>query len=95
MAVISFKAGIGNVNVLEQIGRKYTTCGPLLLNDTTAAVIEAIEEQCHHDATNIKLRILQRWMKGEGIKLVTWSTLTKVLRDVGLSELAREIEQNL
>ena len=83
------------MNVLEQIGRKYNTFGPLVLNDTTAAVIETIEEQCHHDATNINPKILRRWMKGEGTEPVTWSTLTKVLRDVRLSELAREIEQNL
>ena len=94
-AMISFKTAVESINIAECIGMKYSMLGPLLLNDTTGAVTEAIEGQCHHNAVNINLKILQKWISGGGIQPVTWSTLTKVLRDVGLAELAREIEQNL
>ena len=93
--MLSFKTATGSINVAEQIGRKYSMLGPLLLNDTRGTVTEAIKAQCHHDAADINLTILQRWINGGGIQPVTWTTLTKVLRDVGLAVLAREIEQNL
>ena len=94
-SLIHFKTTDRSINIAERIGRKYSMLGPLLLNDITGAVTGAIEGQCHHDAVNINLKILQKWISGGGIQPVTWSTLTKALRDVGLAELAREIEQNL
>ena len=93
--MLSFKTATGSINVAEQIGRKYSMLGPLLLNDNRGTVTEAIKAQWHHDAADINLAILQRWINGGGVQPVTWTTLTKVLRDVGLAELAREIEQNL
>ena len=74
---------------------KYSMLGPLLLDDIRGTLTEAIIVQCHHDAANINLTILQKWINGGGIQPLMWSTLTKVLKDVGLAELAREIEQNL
>ena len=56
--------------------------------------MEAIEWQYHRNAADINLEILQRWVNGRRIQPVMWSTLTKVLRTVGLAELARDIEQN-
>ena len=83
-----------SLDVVELIGRKYSMFGPLLLNDTTGAVTEAIEGQCQRNAAEINVRILRRWINGGGIQPVTWSTLTNVLREVGLAELAKDIEQN-
>ena len=40
----------------------------------------------------INLEILQEWINGRGRQPVSWATLTEVLRDVGLSELASDIE---
>ena len=79
----------------EQIGVKYKTFGIQLLEDATGAVTDAIERKCLLDAAEINMRIIQCWITGQGKKPITWSTLTQVLRDIQLSELADEIELNL
>ena len=38
------------------------------------------------------MEILQEWINGRGRQPVSWATLTEVLRDVELSELASDIE---
>ena len=38
------------------------------------------------------MEILQQWISGRGRQPVSWETLTEVLRDVELGELASEIE---
>ena len=79
---------------MKEIGTKYNMFGPLLLNDTRGAATKAIEKQCNNDATAINWEILRRWINGEGIQSVTWSTLTNVLRSVELAELAKDIDEN-
>ena len=51
----------------------------------------------HHreDATKINLQIFQKWIQGKGKLPVEWSTLIEALKDIGLVQLANEIEQNL
>ena len=80
---------------MEQIGVKYKTFGIHLLEDATGAVTDVIERQCLLNAADINMKIIQRWITGQGKKPITWSTLTKVLKDIQLSELADEIELTL
>ena len=77
---------------MDQIGINYWDLGILLLNDTKGAVTKAIVEQCNKDAAKINREILQRWIQGQGMP-VEWVTLIEVLKDIGLAELAREIEK--
>jgi len=70
-AMISFKTAAESINIAEHIGMKYSMLGPLLLNDTTGVVTEAMEGRCHHDAANINLKILQKWISGGGIQPIT------------------------
>ena len=88
--LLHFKTAAGSI--LEQIGIHYWDLGVQLLNDTTGAVTQAIIKQYHHDATEINREILQRWIQGKGKSPVEWATLVEVLKDIGLSELACEIE---
>ena len=46
----------------------------------------------HRDAEKITLKILQRWIDGEGQQPVSWETLINVLQYIGLNELAKEIK---
>ena len=87
--LIRFKTTSGSI--LNQIGTRYWDFGVLLLKDDTAAVTQAIIEQYHEDAAKINREILRRWIQGQGMP-VEWATLIEVLKDIGLTELAREIE---
>ena len=62
---------------------------------STLAILLAIVKQYHYDATDINMEILQRWIQGKGKLPVDWATLIKVLKDIGLPELARKMEQTL
>lgn len=93
--LLLFKTRSSSFNVLEQIGIHYRKLGILLLDDDTGAVTQAIVKQYHYDATDINIEILQRWIQGKGKLPVDWATLIKVLKDIGLPELARKMEQTL
>ena len=51
-----------------------------------------IEHKHQRDAEWISTEILEEWVSGRGRQSVSWATLTEVLRDVELSELASDIE---
>ena len=93
--LICFKTQTGSVNVLERVGTHYWKLGILLLEDATGEVTQAIIEHHHEDATKINLQIFQKWIQGKGKLPVEWSTLVEVLKNIGLVQLASEIEQNL
>ena len=94
--LLNFKTSSGStVDVVQQIGTHYSKLGPLLLNDDTGAVTSAIVSQYQRDAVAINQEILTRWLQGQGKKPVSWSTLTDVLKEVGLSELSQMIQDSL
>ena len=95
LTLTCFKTSSGSINVAERIGSKYLIFGVQLLEDATGAITDAIEEECHHNAYEINLKILMKWIGGQGRRPLSWATLIKVLRGVQLSELAHEIEHNL
>ena len=67
----------------------------MLLDDATGEVTQAIVEQHHLDTTKINLQIFQKWIQGKDKLPIEWFTLVEVLKDIGLVQLANEIEQNL
>ena len=79
---------------MDQIRIHYWELGVFLLNDDTGAVTQAIINWYHEDAAKINREILQRWIQGQGMP-VEWATLIEVLKDIGLTELAREIERKI
>ena len=94
--LLTLKTSSGStVNIVEQIGTRYSILGPLLLDDDTGAVTSAIFNQHRDNAVAINQEIVTRWLQGQGKKPVTWSTLTDVLKEVGLSELSQMIQENL
>ena len=78
-------------SLLDQIGTRYWSLGVLLLNDDTGLITQAIIDQYREDTT-INREILKRWTQGQGMP-VEWATLIDVLNDIGLTELAREMEE--
>ena len=81
------------IKIIEHIGDKHHELGVRLLND---ASICKIESQYGPEKTHfVTEAILQTWLHGAGRKPHSWTTLTTVLREVGLNALAEEIENNL
>ena len=51
-----------------------------------------MEHKHREDAEKINMEILEEWVNGRGRQPVSWATLTEILRDVELSELASDIK---
>ena len=59
------------------------------------AIVDALEKEHHWTAEQINMAILRKWLQGNGVKPVTWSTLVAVLRTIKMNELANDIESHL
>ena len=80
------------INIPQEISTKYPQFGILLLEDTNGTKIRNIEYKHRGDAEQINLEILKEWINGRDRQPVSWATLTDVLQDVELSELATDIK---
>lgn len=94
--MIRFRTRSGaTINVFHQIGTSYTDLGLILLNDDNGAIVKSIISQYQLNAVDITREIMTRWINGAGIEPVTWRTLTDTLRDIGLTQLASDIDNGL
>ena len=92
--LVRFRGRERRINIPQEISTKYYQFGVLLLEDTYGTRVRNMEHKHLRDAEqiNICMEILQEWVSGRGKQPVSWATLTEVLQDVELSELASEIE---
>ncbi len=90
--LISIQGKYRRIEICNEIGRKYLKFGTKLLEDANGTFIANIDYQYNQDIERINYRILQEWVNGRG-KPVSWNSLTEVLRDVGLYELAEDIDE--
>ena len=89
--LVSFKCGDSNINIAREIGCKYEVFGTLLLLDNTMAHIQDLERRFQGNGEQINMHILQEWVEGKGKKPITWTTLLKVINDIGMGELANKL----
>ena len=90
--LVRFRGRERRINVPQEISTKYFQFGTLLLEDANGARVSNIEHKHRGDVEQINMEILQEWVSGRGRLPASWATLTEVLRDVELSELASDIE---
>ena len=83
------------VDIIETISTKYRKFGTFLLQDDNGGKMKEIIKECREDTYDINQEVLRRWLNGEGKKPVSWATLATELERTGLSELAREIQNEL
>ena len=81
------------LNIIQRIGAKYQLLGIQLLDDDTGAKTEAIITSDPKSPANITISIISSWITGGGRLPVTWATFITVLKEVGLTELATDIEK--
>ena len=79
------------INIPQEIGPNYYYFGLHLLDDPNGTRVRNIERD-YREIERINTEILREWVTGRGKKPVTWETLTEVLRDIELGDLASEIE---
>jgi len=91
---VRFRGRERRINVPQEVSTKYTLFGILLLEDTNGNRVRNMEHKHRGDVEQINMEILQEWVNGRGKQPVSWATLTAVLRDVGLSVLARDIDDS-
>ena len=82
----------GKVNLAQKIGTDYIKLGIFLLKDVNADRTIAIEKEYREKAEKINIEVFRQWVKGTGLKPVTWATLVQVLREIGLDVLAEDVQ---
>ena len=90
--LVRFRGRKRRINILREIGIRYLQFGILLLEDTNGTKVRNMEHKHQRNVEQINMEILYHWVSGMGRQPVSWTTLTEVLRDVGLCELASDIE---
>ena len=91
-----FKGKNRTINIIEEIGCKYSDFGVLLLNDEDGSFVESVANDLHRDSTAINCKILREWSNGrENAKPFEWRSLIETLKEIGLKRLASEVENSL
>ena len=79
-----------SLSIINEVGTSYEQFGILLLKDDFGKRVEIIEHD-ERKVARIITQIFREWLEGKGLKQ-TWETLLKVLRMMGLEELANNVE---
>ena len=88
--LLNFPGKSGKINIPERIGTNYRTFGILLLNDENGTKVASITKE-ESTMTDISLKILSKWLQGEGTQPLTWNTVIKVLTQSNLTVLADQV----
>ena len=90
LQLLSFPGKSEQINIPERIGTHCKTFGIFLLKDENGAKVESIAKE-ESTMTDMNLKILSKWLQGQGIQPPTWNTVIKVLRQSNNLALAEEI----
>ena len=94
LKILSFPGKNKSISIPKEVSTNYTMFGIILLNDETGAEVRKITTRYHEDADQINLEILRQWIEGKG-KPLSWDVLIDVLKVIGLSNLAKDIDSGL
>ena len=88
--LLNFPGKSGEINILERIGTQYKTFGIFLLKDDNGAKVDCIAKE-EGESIQISIKILSKWLQGEGMQPLTWSTVIQALKMSNLGALAEDI----
>ena len=94
MELIKFCGQDRVFSIPKEIGKRSMQFGIHLLQDESGASMLSIADKHGGDAEKINFEILHEWLTGRGKQPVIWKTLTDVLHDVGLAELASDVDRS-
>ena len=90
--LIKFRGLTAKINIPQDIDGKCYEFGKKILEDTTGEEMEFITSNYGYTPEQINRVILELWLGGKGKQPATWGTLIEVLKNVDLTDLAKEIE---
>ena len=82
------------LSIPQWVGDQYKLFGTFLLNDETGSEMGIIKSNCHGQAKEITMTVLEAWLQGKGIG-VSWESLIETLRSCGLVYRAEQIQMAL
>ena len=81
-----------SLNIVEKIAKEVDDLGIFLLS---YEMTDTIKTRFNNDLVKTTKEVLHQWIQGKGKHPVTWNTFIQVLRKIGLSVVANEIEDSL
>ena len=94
--LISFITSHSTINMIEEIGTKYSEFGICLMNDENGRYVSSLAKEFRANSGDINKKILEDWIGGRrGAKPVEWSVLAETLDEIGLQRLASDIRRTL
>ena len=90
LQLLHFPGKSEEIDIPERISVHYKTFGIHLLKDDNGAKIDSLAKD-EGESILITLKILSRWLQGEGMQPPTWSTITEALKKSKFGVLAEEI----
>ena len=82
----------GCLNFPKEISTDYNEFGLHLLEDSKGTLLKAIVRKYGESAFEINMDIIMQWLRGKGKNPTSWRTLSEVLRQIQLTELANEVD---
>ena len=80
------------VEIINKVAPNWKTFGVHLEFDRDGSMLDLIEKRNFRDPIDCCRDMFQYWLKGNGVKPLSWSTVTSILRSVGLAVLAKDLE---
>ena len=92
--LISFQGKTECMNIAQKIGTNWLMVGTALLDDKEGTIMPGIKTSCLNDVDEINMRVLSRWIQGQGIADCTWRGLLGVL-ELHCKALAESVRKGL
>ena len=93
--LLTFPSKGGHINLIKKCSFKYYNLGILLLDDENTNEVDSLEFKHNKDPERITTEIFNIWIRGDGLKPISWDALVQVLQNVDLHNLADELQGTL
>ena len=91
VTLIKFPGRHRRIDIIQCVAADYQKFGTLLLGDVDGSRMSAIEKTNNLNSVATSKAILEEWLKGRGVRPVSWNTLVQCLQDAEFNTLADDI----
>ena len=83
------------IQIIKRLASDWHGLGILLDFDEAGTQLDVINSKHHGQPVACCEAMFQHWLKGNGVRPCSWSTLVELLKDCDQQALAKEIENGL